>query len=81
MTERPVIAARFTLADGTVLARDWYMADLADVRGGTPELFRGTPPDWLFDRARAWDNPQDPITFTGTVKTGCEADAREALGL
>lgn len=37
------------------------------------------PPSWLENPRRKWDRPQDPITLTGTVKEGFEAEARKAV--
>jgi hypothetical protein len=75
VVDRPVLRVRFTLADGTPLERDWTMADVDEKY---PAWIRGVP-DWLEDPRRGWAHPQDPITYTGRVKPGCEAEAIETV--
>lgn len=74
--DRPLVRAKFTMPDGEVLERDWTMRDVE--REGKPP-FEDAPPDWLEDPNRSWPHPQDPITFTGTVRAGHEQDARDLL--
>lgn len=80
MIDRPVLRARFTLPDGTPLERDFTLDDL-EREGGHPfeRTVRDGPPDWLDEPRRAWDHPQDPVTFSGRVKPGREGDARKAV--
>jgi hypothetical protein len=70
--KRPILRAVFTLPDGTVLRRDWTIQD------ATPDILK-EPPEWLVERARRWDHPQDPITLSGRVMPGHEDDARQVL--
>lgn len=74
---KPMLTVRFTLADGTELARSWDVYDM--IRGRVPEVLRNGPPDWLDDAKREWPNPKDPILLTGRVKAGYEDEARAAL--
>ena len=69
----PVVRVVFTLADGTVLQRDWTMHE------PPPRVLMEGPPEWLGNARRTWDHPQDPVTLTGDVDAGHEAEARELL--
>lgn len=76
----PVIAVDFAFPDGSHYKRSWTMA----TAGEAPEFIRPgagpqMPPDWLEEAGRHWDHPQDPVTLTGRVKPGREAEARKAL--
>lgn len=75
----PVLRIEFTMPDGSLLTREWTMAQAAS--DPLVEKLKEIPPTWLENPRRAWDRPQDPITFTGTVKPGHENDARALLGL
>lgn len=70
----PVLHALFTFADGSTIERGWSMLD-ADL----PHWMKDGPPEWLLDPRRSWTRPQDPITFTGRVRVGHEAEARALL--
>lgn|GEM_PF-4401846 len=74
----PVMAAKFTLPDGTTLERSWSMAD---VDAGAVLPVNDGPPPWLTNARRELPHPQDPVTFTGTVTAGHEDDARRYLGI
>lgn len=82
---RPILAARLTLADGTLLEAAWSMRDLdAGARAPAIDLLRQRadgPPEWLDVRSVDWPNPQDPVTLTGTVRLGADDAARAWLGL
>lgn len=80
--ERVMIRVEFRTASQGVLRVELTMRDL-QVEGGHPveKLVREGPPEWLANPSRHWDDPQDPITFKGAVKSGREAEARKALGL
>ncbi len=67
----PVVRVELTLADGTLLTREWLMNEAGSIR----EALR-SPPAWLEEPRRRWDHPHDPITFSGRVREGHEADAR-----
>jgi hypothetical protein len=72
LASRPVIRVRFDLPDGSLLEREWTYGEQ------TPAWLRMVP-DWLEDPQRTWDHPQDPITFTGRVKEGREAEAFQVV--
>lgn len=74
----PVLRVKFTLPDGEVLERNWNM-EQATTDPAAAKL-REAPPSWLENPRKAWDHPQDPITFTGTVKAGHEDEARTFCG-
>lgn len=69
----PLIAVQFELADGSTLEREWTSAELED--GCERPTWLQSIPDWLEESAKSWPHPQDPITFTGRVKPGREAEA------
>lgn len=70
----PVIRVEFRLADGTLLTRDWTMAEAAS--DPVVAKLKDGAPAWLRNPRKAWDHPQDPITFKGDVKPGFEQEAR-----
>lgn len=70
--KRPVVRVDFVLPDGDHLVREWTFKDCPP-----PETFSAPPPEWLLEPRRAWPHPQDPITFTGTVRTGFADEARQ----
>lgn len=72
---QPLLLVRFTFADGTELNRDYGWGNHAAI----PEDLKGSPPDWLDDPLRHWDQPLAPIKLTGRVKAGREDEARAAL--
>lgn len=80
--DRLMIRVEFSTASEGVLRVELTMRDL-QMEGGHPveKLVREGPPEWLTNPSRHWDDPQDPITFKGAVKSGHEAEARAALGL
>lgn len=67
----PAIRVELTLATGEVLTRDYHDSGPAWVLDG--------PPAWLLNPGRVWDRPQDPVTFSGTVEAGHEAEARAVI--
>jgi len=69
---RPVLAVRFELPDGSLLERQWSYGEQ------TPAWTKA-PPDWLENPQRSWPHPQDPITLTGRVKEGREAEAFQVV--
>lgn len=75
--ERPVIAVRLVLPDGSLIERAWGMSS-PDL-GRVADRFK-SPPAWLKNPKKKWDHPQDPIMFTGQVRAGHEADARALVG-
>lgn len=66
---RPAIRCVFRLASGEVIDRWWSMFDAK-----SPSDFADIP-DWLDNPLKAWPHPQDPVTFSGDVQPGHEADA------
>lgn len=70
--ERPLIRVELTLPDGEVLERDWKMTDVPK-----PDLDALRP--WVDNPRKAWDHPQDPITFKGDVKPEHVDDVRRFL--
>lgn len=75
----PVVRVELTLADGTLLARDWTMVEQEDLTRLRSRM--DGPPEWLTDQRRVWDHPQDPVTFKARVREGHEAEARVLLGI
>lgn len=75
-TTVPVLRAEFTMPDGEVLTRDWTMTE-APADPDAAKLREG-PPSWLLNPRKAWDHPQDPITFKGNVKPGHEDEIGRA---
>ena len=79
LREKVMVRAVFMLRPSGKLERGWTWREIEAGEG--PTFLRGAPPAWLKNPKRQWGHPQDPITFTGTVRPGHEAEAREALGL
>lgn len=68
---RPAIRVAFACADGQTIEREWTMHDAPD-----PAAFERQPA-WVRNGKRAWDRPQDPITYSGDVEPGFEDEARQ----
>lgn len=73
----PILRAEFTLPDGEVLVREWTMMQAAS--DPYAMKLKGAPFSWLDNPRRAWDHPQDPVTFKGNVKSGHEDEARQFI--
>jgi hypothetical protein len=80
--ERVMLRVEFETENQGTLRVVLTMNDL-QVPGGHPveRMVREGPPAFIENPSRHWDHPQDPITFRGTVKPGCEHMARKVLGL
>jgi hypothetical protein len=71
-SERIMVQVEVTFPDGEVRSQGWNMelAPTIDVNELLP---------WVTGQRKAWDHPQDPITFKADVKPGCEEEVREWL--
>lgn len=76
LNHRPAIRVALLVGD-TVYVRDWCMCE-----SGTAPFGPGTPgpPEWLDAPLMRWDHPQDPVTYSGTVADGEQANALELIG-
>lgn len=77
MTRQPIIKVTLTLASGQVIERIWTLADLNKGRCPSPSLLDQA--DWLEDRSRSWEHPQDPVALSARVPVGREVDAKRLL--
>lgn len=74
---RVTLRFAFTCEDGSVIEREWTWADMKAGRG--PTWHHDGPPDWLAESSRSWPDPQGPISLTGRVVAGREAEARAVV--
>jgi hypothetical protein len=73
---RPMVVVEFTLPDGELLTKTWTVGDCAERK--EPGFVNEVLP-LLNNPRKAWDHPQDPLTFKGDVAPGNEKEVREWL--
>lgn len=80
--KKPAVRLAFAMPDGEVLMRDWLWEDRnSESFAAIFDWTKGEVPAWLRDPLRTWTDPQDPVTFSGFVIDGHEADALGVLAL